>query len=400
MTTTRSAIGTAALGAGVIAITYGLARFVFGLFLPAIRADLEIGPTMAGIIGAIPFASFVAAILVAPWCVRLVGARATGAGAAALALGGLSAIAAAATPETLAAGVLVCGLATGMSSPAMAQAVHVSVAPHLRGRVNATVNAGTSLGIAAAMPAVLVWPDSWRLAYGLFAGLAAVAFVAALLFLPRGRTPRAEAELETPVTRINWRTWVDLVRLSALALAMGFVSAVYWVFAPDFAVQAGDALGGQTAWMWLAVGLIGLIGASVGDLIAKYGAAMSHAFAFAVMSASLTLLAAGPGEVALAVTSAACFGAAYMTLTGFYLVRSVQIMAERPALGPVFPLLATSVGQVLGSPVAGWMIAQQGYGTTFGAFAVVGLLVAALSLWLAAASPEPQAAPAAAMAEE
>jgi hypothetical protein len=45
---------------------------------------------------------------------------------------------------------------------------------------------------------------------------------------------------------------------------------------------------------------------------------------------------------------------------GFRLVRvtvsgrdggTVQIMAERPALGPVCPLLATSVGQVVGSPV-------------------------------------------------
>ena len=383
--TSRTALATATLGAGVIAITYGLARFVFGLFLPAIRADLEIGPTMAGVIGALPFASFVAAILIAPWFVRMIGMRATGAGAAALALTGLSLIALAPTPEVLAAGVLVCGLATGTSSPAMAQAVSVTVVPALRGRVNATVNAGTSVGIAAAMPAVLIWPDSWRLAYAVFAGLAAVAFLAAVVFLPRGDAARQDAHSAPAPGRIDRRTWTDIGRLSALALAMGFVSAVYWVFAPDFAVQAGDALGGQTAWMWLAVGVVGLLGASAGDLIAKYGAAMSHALAFAVMSAALTLLAAEPGELPLALASAASFGVAYMTLTGFYLVRSVQIMAQRPALGPVFPLLATSVGQVAGSPVAGWMIAQQGYGTTFGAFAVVGLVVAFLSLWLAAA---------------
>lgn len=383
--TSRTALATATLGAGVIAITYGLARFVFGLFLPAIRADLEIGPTMAGVIGALPFASFVAAILIAPWFVRMIGVRATGAGAAALALTGLSLIALAPTPEVLAAGVLVCGLATGTSSPAMAQAVSVTVVPALRGRVNATVNAGTSVGIAAAMPAILIWPDSWRLAYAVFAGLAAVAFLAAVVFLLRGNAARRGAHSAPAPARIDRRTWADIGRLSALALAMGFVSAVYWVFAPDFAVQAGDALGGQTAWMWLAVGVVGLLGASAGDLIAKYGAAMSHALAFAVMSAALSLLAAGPGELGLAVASAASFGVAYMTLTGFYLVRSVQIMAERPALGPVFPLLATSLGQVAGSPVAGWMIAQQGYGTTFGAFAVVGLVVALLSLWLAAA---------------
>ncbi len=75
-----------------------------------------------------------------------------------------------------------------------------------------------------------------------------------------------------------------------------------------------------------------------------------------------------------------------MTLSGFYLVRSTQIMSDHPALGPVMPLLATSVGQVAGSPVAGWMITEQGHGATFGTFAALGLTTAALSLWLAASS--------------
>jgi predicted MFS family arabinose efflux permease len=292
----------------------------------------------------------------------------------------------------LAAGVLVCGLSTGLSSPVMAQAVHLAVAPTLRGRVNATVNAGTSLGIAASMPAVLPWPEAWRAAYGVFAALAAIGLLAALVLLPRGDASRRAKQTQPPMARIDRRAWADMARLSGLALAMGFVSAVYWVFAPDFAVQAGGALGGQTAWMWLAVGLVGLVGAAAGDLIAKYGAAMSHAFAFAIMSTALILLAVGAGELGPAVASAAGFGAAYMTLTGFYLVRSTQIMDERPALGPVFPLLATSLGQVAGSPVAGWMIAQQGYGATFGAFAVFGLGVATLSLWLAAAPAQQMAA--------
>jgi hypothetical protein len=75
-----------------------------------------------------------------------------------------------------------------------------------------------------------------------------------------------------------------------------------------------------------------------------------------------------------------------MILTGFYLVRSTQIMSEHPALGPVLPLLATAAGQVAGSPVAGWMIANQGHGATFGAFGAIGLGIALLSLWLAAGS--------------
>jgi predicted MFS family arabinose efflux permease len=137
--------------------------------------------------------------------------------------------------------------------------------------------------------------------------------------------------------------------------------------------------------MWLAVGLVGLSGGSAGDLISRHGPARTHALALAVMSASLLLLAANPGSPLLAVVSAAVFGTGYMTLTGFYLVRSVEIMVHRPAVGPVPPLIATSCGQVAGSAVAGAAITSYGYVAVFWVFAGVGLATAALSLRLAAA---------------
>jgi MFS transporter, DHA1 family, inner membrane transport protein len=78
----------------------------------------------------------------------------------------------------------------------------------------------------------------------------------------------------------------------------------------------------------------------------------------------------------LALVSAAAFGAAYMTLTGFYLVQGVRIMIQRPATGPVMPLLATTIGQAAGSPLSGWMIDAIGYTTAFAGFAIFGLVVA------------------------
>ena len=384
--TRLSPLGMAMLGSGIIAITYGLARFVFGLFLPSIRDDLAMSAEMAGLIGSLPFLSFVAAIVVAPWVARRLGVRLTAAGATALAAAGLTAIAQAPTPIVLAAGVVVCGISTGLSSPAMARAVHVVVRPELRGRVNATINSGTSVGVLAAVPAVMLFADAWRPAYLGMAALAAIGLVAAVVFLPSETPPDADVMQRARARTVSRQQWREIARLSGLAGTMGFVSAVYWVFAPDYAVNEGGLPASQSALMWLAVGLGGLAGSGAGDLISKYGPAMSHAFALAAMSSALTLLASDPGELPLALVSAAAFGAAYMTLSGFYLVRSTQIMSDHPALGPVMPLLATSVGQVAGSPVAGWMITDQGHGATFGTFAALGLATAALSLWLAAGS--------------
>ena len=375
----RPALGMAVLGSGLIAVTYGLARFAFGLFLPSIREDMAITPELAGLIGSIPFASFVVAILLGPALVRAVGAKLGGVTAITLALLGLGAIATAPAPWMLAVGVAVCGVATGLSTPAMAAAVHWVVPKAKRGRVNAAVNAGTSIGVALSGPAVLLLAEAWRPAYLGFAGLAGVGVLAAAIFLPASARPAPDATLAGGPSR---QQWADMTRLSTLAAATGFVSALYWVFAPDFAVQAGGLAARESALMWLAVGLGGLAGGAAGDLIAKHGPASSHAFATAAMAASLTLLAADPGQIALVLFSAASFGAAYMTLTGIYLVGGTEIMPNQPALGSVMPFLAVAAGQVAGSSASGWMIAETGHSTAFGSFAAFGLGVALISLWL------------------
>ncbi|TVR80135.1 MAG: MFS transporter [Rhodospirillales bacterium] len=378
-----STLGIAILGSGIIAITYGLARFVFGLFLPAIRNDLGLDATGAGIIGALPFISFVGAILIGPAVCHRLGPRRAGGLAAGLAAAGLLAIASAPGVLVLGIGVAVCGISTGLSSPIMAAAVHRAVRPALRGRVNAIHNAGTSLGVALAMPAMAWWLGAWRSAYMAFALLAAVGAMAALAYLPgrpaKGTAPGTTESLPA-VSRAQWRA---IARLSTLSGGMGLVSSVYWVFAPDLVVRQGGLPSGHSGWMWLAVGLAGLMGSTAGDLIDRLGPGRTHALALALMACALGLAAATPHNLGLALISAAAFGASYMTLTGFYLVQGVRIMAERPALGPVVPLLATAIGQAVGSPLSGWMIDTVGYTAAFTGFAAFGLAVAITSRALA-----------------
>jgi DHA1 family inner membrane transport protein len=374
-----SILGIALLGSGLIAITYGLARFVFGLFLPAIRSDLGLDATGAGIIGALPFVSFIGAILVGPAVCRRLGVRLAGGLAVSLAAAGLLAIAQAPGVVVLGVGVAVCGVSTGLSSPVMAQAVHWAVRPALRGRVNAIHNAGTSLGVALGMPALIWLVGAWRSAYMAFALVAAIGAAAALAWLPRRPAegfPRGGGEGLPAVSRHQWRA---MARLSALAAGMGLVSSIYWVFAPDLVVRQGGLSTWDSGLMWLAIGAAGLSGSAAGDLIDRLGPGRTHALALALMAGSLGLAAARPDLLAATLVSAAAFGAAYMTLTGFYLVQGVRIMAERPALGPVMPLLATTIGQALGSPLAGWTIDAGGYTAAFAGFAAFGLVAAIAS---------------------
>ena len=74
-----------------------------------------------------------------------------------------------------------------------------------------------------------------------------------------------------------------------------------------------------------------------------------------MLSSSLVLLAASPGQLALAMFSAMVFGLAYI------------------------PFMACALGQAVGSPVIGVLVDRLEYADAFSIFSVVGILVAVLS---------------------
>lgn len=372
-----TATGFALLGAVLIATSYGLARFAFGLFVPQIRDELALAPSVIGYLGALPFISFVLASLIAPWAADRTGARNTAVLSGLFAVLGLVLIATAASPLALAAGVFACGICTGLMMPALTAAMQALVKRELHGRVSAVMNAGTSIGVCFAVPTVLFLADAWRIGYFSFALLAALATVAAFFLLPSvSKVVPANAAPPPPISVLQWSR---LFRLSLFAFLMGFVAAAYWIFAPDLVVTLGELPSSQTAWLWLAVGVAGLSGAVVSDLADRNNPPITHALLLVMLSASLALLAASPDRVFLAAFSALVFGGAYMSLTGLYLLTGIRLLPGRLSFGPVLPFMACAIGQAAGSPVVGLLVSEFGYAGAFSIFSAIGILVAIAS---------------------
>ncbi|WP_108446485.1 MFS transporter [Halomonas denitrificans] len=367
----------ALLGAALIAISYGLARFAFGLFVPPIREELGLTPTVIGIIGSLPLISFLLATLIAPLVTHLFGARNAAVLSGAFGVAGLGLISQAPGALLLGIGVFACGICTGLMMPALTAAMQALVKRSLHGRVSSVMNAGTSIGVIVAVPTVLFMVGAWRLAYISFALLAGAGVVAAWLFLPSvSRITPANAAPPPPISELPWSR---LIRLTLFAFVMGFVSAAYWIFAPDLVVTLGGLTSGATGWLWLAVGIAGLGGAVVADLADRNNPPITHSLMLMMLSASLALLAASPGQTWLAAFSALVFGLAYMSLTGLYLMTGIRLLPGRLAVGPVLPFMAVSLGQATGSPVVGSLVNNFGYATAFAMFSALGILFAILS---------------------
>lgn len=367
----------AILGAGLIAISFGLARFAFGLFVPDIRDDLGLNPSWVGLIGALPLISFALASLVASKLAHRLGARNAVVLASSSAVAGLGLISQASDTLLLAVGVFICGISTGLMMPALTAAMQALVDRSVHGRVSSVMNAGTSMGVAAAVPIAIFLTGAWRGAYLTFAVLAGLGLVASFYFIPAvSRLMPGDA---APPPAIGFTQLWRLFRLSIFAFTMGVISAAFWVFAPDLAVSLGALSPNQSAWLWLGVGIAGLGGAAITDLADRNNPAIMHALMFVLLATSLVLLAASPGQIVIAVFSALVFGLAYMSLTGLYLLTGIRLLPGRLSFGPVLPFLACALGQAVGSPIIGLLVSHLGHADAFATFAAIGIVVGLLS---------------------
>lgn len=359
------ALRIGAVGFGLIAICYGFARFAFGLFLPQIDGELDLGSSLSGVISGGSFLGYCIAIVVSAWLTERIGARSVATAAAVVAAVGMAGIALAPSATWLAVAVMLAGSSTGLASPPMAAVVAAAVRPDRQDATNTVINAGTSAGVALSGPIALALAGQWRLVFATFTVAAALLAVALVVSLPASRGGKAPGGLP-PLSG-------SVLRLILAAFLMGGASTALWSFGGQlvFARLGWGTVGVGLLWSFIGAG--GIAGAFAGSLVARFGLDRIHWLFLCLMATGILMVGSAMATPALALVGGGLFGAAYVMLTGVYLVWGVRALAERPATGLMVGFLTIAVGQTAGAPVFGIMLDRLGAGPTVMFFAAVAL---------------------------
>lgn len=367
-------------GAGValIAVSYGLARFGYGLFVPAFREEFALDATMAGTVAAGSYVSYCVAVVIATLLTPRLGARALGVGAGVVATSGVALIATAPTGTVLAVGVILAGASAGVASPALAHAVAETIPASRQDRTQTVINAGTGIGVAVAGPIALLTQHEWRVAWGVLAGCCAAATLWAARAIPAPGRNEPDSTASTPLARLLPRPLFPpgSARLITGAALVGAASAGIWTFGRDVLVTDGGLSPQISTIAWILLGVFGSLGAVAGDVVRRVGIRTGWSVTVTLMATSIMLFAAFPARAAVASLAAAGFGATYIALSGLLLIWGTRVYPAQAAAGVGLAFLVIALGQAAGAPIIGMLTGWLGAQGALAAAAVLALVAA------------------------
>ncbi|MEE6272972.1 MFS transporter [Georgenia sp. MJ206] len=381
-------------GMALIAATYGLARFGYGLFLPQFTEEFALGSAIAGMIQAGSFLSYcLAAAIASRMRAR---PRAVVGWAGTTAALGSAGVALAPEAVVFALSIVIAGAGAGFATPGLVTLIQRNVAAPRQEDAQSVVNAGTGAGIVTAGALVLA-VSQWRVGWTIIAALVTVVTVATLRSDRTDRTDRACAEdpadpgdsadpsgAATASQALRARELAPLARPLVAAVLAGASSAAVWTFGRS--VMA-DSRGGEETYSvvaWMVLGAFAVLGATSARIVQSWSLRVAWALTSSVMGAATVLVGVAPGSAVAAYTSVAVFGASYTALSGVLIVWAVRILPHRAAEGTVVLFVALAVGQATGSVALGALL---GLTSPAVAFTVAG--IAGFVAVVPAASREP-----------
>lgn len=351
---TATRVGVA--GAMLMAVTFGMARYAYGLTLPDIRAGFAIPELVLGLIASGTFLGFLLALILSTPLATRWGPRAPTTLGGGCAAAGCALVAVAPTPTVLAVGALVAGSAAGWVRAPYSEIVTAVASARDRPRLLVWITTGAAGGlvvVGALALAVASWAG-WRWTWAGIAVVAAAATAVNIRWVPRlAPAPRA--------SRPGRRD----VPVRAMAQPLGF-AVVLFVGATAYLTYAGDAAGrgglGAAAGptVFLLAGVTGLGALGTGDLARRAGPAPVAGGALLTMGAALTMLGVGSSSLPVVLVSAVLFGAANTVGSAALSIWTAQVAPGRPGAAFAVALVVGSLGAIATPAIIGSLVPHTG----------------------------------------
>lgn len=358
-------------GLAMIAVSYGFARYGYGLFLPEIRHAFGLSIATAGLIASVTYMGYLIALSLAGLLASRVGPRPLIVTSGLVAAAGMTLIAIAPTTTILIVGAALAGTSSGWAWAPYSDAVARTVSAARQGRTLSIISTGTTFGVLVAGPAALLAGPAWRTAWFAFAAITVVVTAWNAWLLPTG----PHGDDKHSLRRLGWRWFLraTTIPLFIVAFAFGLVGAVYWSFSADLVVRATGASAATQPVLWTVIGLGGIAGVLTGDAIARVGLARVLTVILAGLGIAIGLLGAAPSAWPALASSAVLYGASFMAMAALLATWSSQVFPEQPSTGFSATVFFLGLGSIVGPAAMGAIGGQVGLRTVF-------LITAALTL--------------------
>ncbi|GGD54402.1 MFS transporter [Paenibacillus nasutitermitis] len=363
------------VGLPMIAVTYGLARFSYGLMLPYINETMNMDPSTSGLISSLSYIAYCIAIIFAMACSNKFTSKSILVVAGLSSIIGLGIISISPNSVVLGLGIFLAGLSTGLSSPPYANIVSTNVKARVQNQANSWINSGTSIGTAFTGAIAIFMANSWRETYLIFMVIAIFVLIVNFIILPKQQA--SEKKVMVGFSKKEWRHSIQLIIASLL---IGISCSAYWTFSRDFMLNLDNVSTYLREWFWVIIGLAGLLGGTAGAFIDKFGLMNAYRISVLVLSTSSLLLGIYPDNNVTWFLSPVLFGSSYIFMTGVFIVWGISVFKTNPSFGLGVPFLILALGQAIGSIFSGVIADLSGYNTLFIGSSIIGYVTLVFKL--------------------
>lgn len=354
------------VGLLMIALTYGIARFGFGLLIPSISKDLNISSTTVGLISSSSYLAYCIAIVLSSVYANKIDSKKILTISGLTAVIGMLLVAISSNTFVLAIGVFVAGASTGFASPSLGNIVNLNLRVNEKNKSNTWINAGTGFGILISGPLVFLMGENWRNIYVIFILVGIVILISNLIFIPKSQS-HVEITKHYKIISIFKLGFKIIVS----SFILGFCSSIYWTFSKVYIDQFNTH--NESILFWMIVGISGIIGGFSSSIEEKIGNKKTYLIVVIMISLSMLIITIQPSNNVLNDLSAVLFGSSYILLTGIYILWGIKIFPKDHSIGIGLPFLVLAIGQLVGSSVSGLFIDLIGYKFSFIFFSILSL---------------------------